>query len=139
MIVAEVIPSVSVDDIVNAALRDDSIRADLLGLGTRAFPGLAEEEQLRRTARYVLLDEQMWHDMGAAWYSGHDPFLKHRNGQPNPKLTAADYILILRGFMRRWAVTMHTGSPELDWYKMQDGMARSVRSVLAIYKPPVTY
>jgi len=113
--------------IVDAARLEGTFYDDLVGLGQRAFPDLPEGEQVEKVAGFVLRYEQMWHDMRCAYYSSpYSLFLKHENGQPNPNIVPVDYLKVFGAFMKRWAARQHEGSPDGDWYKMQDEFSRLV-------------
>ena len=123
--------------LVEAARREDGYYSDLLGLGSRAFPGLSLDAQVERAAEFVVRYEQIWHDVGnqdllvqRAPFEGRQPlYLDAEHRQRNPNIPPSDYLLVLKEFMRRWAARKYEPSPQENWYRMQDEFASTIRQL----------
>ena len=122
------------EEIIQSA-RTHGYYEDLMGLGSRAFPGVRHDVQAYMAARFVLRYEQMWHEVGnqdpvsqAYMFNGiHPLFSSPTHAQINLNLTPLDYLFTFKEFMRKWAARKHEISPQENWYMMQDEFALLVR------------
>ncbi|MDO8467653.1 MAG: hypothetical protein Q7S56_01745 [Nanoarchaeota archaeon] len=104
-------------DIEGLAKKIDEPKLSIVGL----------DEVLKFIANY----EPMWHEVGnqdlerqLETFKGKQPlYLDSEHTQRNPNLNHSDYLFVFKEFMKTWAARKNKGSPEENWYQMQEELA----------------
>lgn len=129
-------------DIIEVAWDFMDCHNDLLGIGKRAFPDKDFFTQVGLVADFILGYENMWLEIGNADTFTQSQQLKEYgvqtlysdidHKQRNPDVSALDYVGTFKEFERKLAgkifLSGKYSSPEDDWYKMQDELAKIVRT-----------
>jgi len=125
--------TVTAEDIIQTALehRGHGYYADLLGLGRRTFPCLPDEQQVSKAAGFVLSYHEMWHCVDnqdpvhqAPEFRGRQPlYLDPDFNDRNPRVTALDYLVVFKEYMRRRAFGRGMESCDAEWFAAQDELA----------------